>query len=207
MHSRYFNGVPLPSSRKPFRSKERCFIFLIFGAFILIFCGTFFYLPELRSSSGTRESVYKVYKKMQDAGPDLLIPAPPHADELRDAVRPPAKHFSYQGNDDPHIVEDRFRLKAKVDEELRSLKVLEKPDIAVANKASSPGMRADVNIFRESADHATGIKTIPPKGYPHPVVTGGEDTDDDIRQKRQKIVQVSAYNYGDDSFYISRGSS
>jgi mannosyl-oligosaccharide alpha-1,2-mannosidase len=160
---------------------------MIFGAFILIFCGTFFYLPELRSGSGTRESVYKVYKKMQDAGPDLLIPAPPHADERKDAIRPHAKHFPHQHDEDPHIVEDRYRLKAKVDEDLRNVKVLEKPDMAIEDRASSAGIHVD-----EKVDvYVAGVKTVPPKGRSHPVVTGGEDSDESIRQKRLKIVEVS----------------
>lgn len=186
MHNRYLNGAPLPSSRKPFRSKERCLILVIFGAFILVFCGTFFYLPELRSTSGTRESVYKVYKHMQDAGPDLLIPAPPYAEELKEPIKPNQRHIHYRNNDDPHAVEDRYKLKIKIEEEQKNQKVLERPDIEVVvkNKASSPGVQND----------GDQIHTVPPaKNLRPPTVVGGEDPDENIRRKRSKIVEVSAF--------------
>lgn len=152
-----------------------------------MFCGTFFYLPELRPSTGTRESVYKVYKQVQDAGPDLLIPAPPIADELKGSGKL-HRHFNYHNEVDPHVLVDRQKLQAKIEEEQRNQKVLERPNMAVMNLVSSSVVNADDRSF----SMAGNIKTVPPaKTDRYPVVFGGEDPDEDIRQKRQKIVEVS----------------
>lgn len=193
MHNRYLNGVPLPSGRKPFRSKERCLIIVVFCTLLLMFCGTFFYLPELRPSYGTRESVYKVYKHVQEAGPDLLIPAPPHAEELKGASKL-NRHFNYHNQVDPHVLEDRQKLQAKIEEEQRQQKVLERPDIALIDK--EPSSSLVIHPVPSLAASDQNVKTVPPaKSQHYPVVFGGEDKDEEIRKKRQKIVEVSDHGF------------
>lgn len=189
MHNRYLNGVPLPSGRKPFRSKERYLIVIVFCTLVLMFCGTFFYLPELRPSYGARESVLKVYKHVQEAGPDLLIPAPPFAEEVK-SNRNLNRHYNSHNEVDPHVLEDRQKLQAKIEEEQRNQKVLERPDIAVINKVPSSSLNVNPGPQPQTDDQNT--KTVSPTRTQHfPVIIGGEDKDKDIRQKRSKIVEVS----------------
>lgn len=183
MHNRYLNGVPLPSGRKPFRSKERCVIVVVFISLVLMFCGTFFYLPELRPSYGTRESVYKVYRQMQDAGSDLLLPAPPFAEEQKDSVKP-YHHHHMQDEVDPHLLADRYKLKMKIEEEQKSQKVLERPDI-VGKKVSSTEMSNKLSSIEKANSVVEAVKTDH-----YPVIVGAEDKDEDIRRKRLKIVEV-----------------
>lgn len=195
MHNRYLNGAPIPSPRKPFRSKEKCLILMIFCIFILVFCGTFLYLPELRSSSGTRESFSKMYKQIQDAGPDLLIPAPPYAEESKNNIKSNNRHFNYQADEDPHLLDDRYKLMMKIDEEQqKNQKVLERPDIALKIKFSSP--KSYIENYIESEVVENMIKTVPPAKSDHyPVTVGGEDNDESIRMKRLKIVEVRIYRF------------
>ncbi len=188
-NNRYLNGTPLSAVRKPYRSTEKCLFFVIFGTFVLIFCGTF-YLPELGGSSTTRDSISRVYKRMQDAAPELLFPAPPHAEALRENARPFHRHMDIKSDEDPHLLEDRHKLAAKIREEQLSQKVLERPDIFLKLKASSPSAPV-VNAAESVAVVSERILTVPPAAEgPRPVVVGGEDADEDIRQKRLKIVEV-----------------
>ncbi|XP_065221293.1 mannosyl-oligosaccharide 1,2-alpha-mannosidase IA [Planococcus citri] len=200
MHNRYLNGVPLPSGRKPFRSKERYLIIIVFCTLVLMFCGTFFYLPELRPSYGARESVYKVYKHVQEAGPDLLIPAPPFAEEVK-GNRNLNRHYNSHNEVDPHVLEDRQKLQAKiVEEEQRNQKVLERPDIAVINKVPSSSLSVNPGPQPQTGDQSVG--TIPPaKNQHYPVVVGGEDKDEDIRQKRNKVVEMMKHAWGNYAKY------
>ncbi|KAK0181970.1 hypothetical protein PV327_000146 [Microctonus hyperodae] len=79
-YQRFVNGVPVSLfSRRAFRPREKYLIFLVFLTFGVVCFGAFFFLPDFRSGTGgAYNSVYEVYRKIQKAGPELLIPAPPH---------------------------------------------------------------------------------------------------------------------------------
>lgn len=191
MHNRYWNGVPL-LPRKPYRSTERCLITVILCTFLLVICGTF-YLPELRTTAATRESLSRVYKHMQNAGPEFLIPAPPHAEALHDRVKPFNRHFNLQSDDDPHVLDDAKKLRAKIEEEHRSQKVLERPDILLPiRQNSSPAKPLASEYGKEPSKPTTGNSVVlpPASNVRNPVIIGGEDPNEEIRQKRQKIVEV-----------------
>lgn len=190
-HTRYLNGAPLIIARKPYRSTEKCLILVIFCTFVLVFCGTF-YLPELRSSGVARFS--RAYKQVQDIGPDFLIPPPPHAEESKDSLH--LNHHSVNG-EDPHLIEDRDKLKAKVEEDQRNQKVLERPDFFTKMKtSSSKSVSAKVtNLDQPDETLVKKQDMVPPAPsdrYPTIVGLGAEDTDEDIRKKRAKIVEVSS---------------
>ncbi|KAJ8869393.1 hypothetical protein PR048_030969 [Dryococelus australis] len=136
-YQRFVNGVPVPSfSRRSFRPREKYLILLVFMTFGVVCFGAFFFLPEFRGGSNTVNSVYNVYKHMQNAGPELLIPAPPRAVDEGDVSGGIVKPFRRDSNaqPDPHLVYDRNKLQAKIKEDGaasrdNSQKVLEKPRI------------------------------------------------------------------------------
>lgn len=117
------NGNPIGSvTRRSFRPKERFLILLVFGTFVLVCFGAFFYLPEYSGSvAGPAHRVYgKVLESVQKAGPDLLIPAAVAGGAGLGLVRHDGEH----GHQDPHSVGDRAKLLAKMkeDAELERLK-------------------------------------------------------------------------------------
>lgn len=127
---------------------------------------------------------------MQDAGPDLLIPAPPFADELKESVKPNERRFHYLNDDNRHIIEDRYKLKAKIEEQQKNQKVLERPDVIRNNKDSSQVHQDDDKAVQLDG-YASSVRTVPPaKNLPYPLIMGGEDSDEVIRKKRLKIVEV-----------------
>lgn len=191
MNSRYWNGVPL-LPRKPYRSTERCLITVILCTFLLVVCGTF-YLPELRPAAATRQGLSRVYKTMQDAGPEFLIPAPPHAESLRERVKPFNRHFNLQSDDDPHVLDDAKKLRAKID---MAHKVLERPDVLLPMGSSTPPkplagpLPASSEGRPEGGRRNSSAVVAAAMGVRPPIVGGGEDADPSVRQKRDKVVEV-----------------
>lgn len=203
-YQRFVNGVPVPVfSRKSFRPREKCLILLVFFTFGLVCFGTFFFLPEFRGSNSTVDSVYKVYRHMQKAGPELLIPAPPYLNEQSESQRL-IRHDDEKV--DPHVIDDRNKLFAKIEQDVE-LKVLERPNMDVGkNQVSSStsskaaehshhgflNNEAPINdITADLIPQAAPIITVPPALSDHyPVVTGGEDKDAVAKERRAKIKEV-----------------
>lgn len=201
-----FGGVfPLYSKRngswalrRLFRSREKVLIFLVGLTFLFICIGPIFFLPELRGGLSTRvDHVYKVYKQMQKAGPELILPPPPpQSEEGGGAIR---KHEGVFHNvvdhNDVHLADDKQRLLEKInnDEEMRQLRVIEKP--VVLTLSSTPTVRAvaaqvDEGIRVEQAGQQDRLGRPEDKGH-LPVVQGGEDADPVARQRRDKVKEVS----------------
>lgn len=195
-YQRFVNGVPIPLKRS-FRPREKSVICLVFATFCLVCFGTFFYLPELRSSGGRVESVYKVYDQIKRAGPDLLIPPPPQLEDTREAQR--FLRHEEDAKDDPHIIGDREKLKAKIDED-RELKVLERPDEAVViPKRSSSPSGDPLNAPPADKEPANQIDeilgadaiTVPAAvAQSYPLRQGGEDREASVREKRDKVKEM-----------------
>ncbi|XP_037978028.2 mannosyl-oligosaccharide alpha-1,2-mannosidase IA [Plutella xylostella] len=135
-YQRFVNGVPVPSiSRRSFRLREKYLIISVLLTFGIVWLGALFYLPEFKSSNVVNDSVYDVYKRIQKAGPDLLIPSPLAQNEVGDY---PMVGIHRHGNvgSDPHLIEDKNRLRAKIEEDM-GMKVLERPQFEVAPSVSS----------------------------------------------------------------------
>ncbi|XP_067010449.2 mannosyl-oligosaccharide 1,2-alpha-mannosidase IA [Anabrus simplex] len=206
-YQRFVNGVPVPSfSRRSFRPREKYLILLVFFTLGVVCFGSFFFLPEFRGSSGTVNSVYNVYKHMQQAGPELLIPAPPHGDDVSE-IPGGGKLIRHdvEGLPDPHKIEDRAKLLAKIEEaeemdRMRNRKVLERPIILAANSPSvsvSAAVKTDKPVLEgviEENNIPQGqerIVTIPPAPSDHyPETNGGEDPDPTARERRNKIKEM-----------------
>lgn len=193
-YQRFINGMPVPFSRRSFRAREKYVIFSVFITFGLICFGTFFFLPEFRGNTGTAESMYKVYDQIKRAGPELLIPPPPQLEDSREPQRLLRHEDDVQV--DPHIIGDRAKLKAKIDED-RELKVLERPRLGrvrTSSAASKPNNQGDENGAREDVGdipQESRIVTVPPAiSDRYPLVTHGEDKDPSARERRNKVKEV-----------------
>uniref|UniRef100_A0A182N1H5 Uncharacterized protein n=1 Tax=Anopheles dirus TaxID=7168 RepID=A0A182N1H5_9DIPT len=99
------------AGRRSFRSREKCLILLVLSTFGFVCFGGFFFLPDNFSA----DRVLKAYKQFQRAGPEIFIPAPPHAPHGR------------TGEEDVHKQDDRVKLAEKIRKELPD-EFLEKPD-------------------------------------------------------------------------------
>lgn len=191
-YQRFVNGVPVSFARRSFRAREKYVIFFVFVTFGLVCFGTFFFLPEFRTG-GTVESVYRVYDQFKRAGPELLIPPPPHLEETREAPRL-LRHEQDFGMD-PHLVGDRAKLKAKIEKDTE-LKVLERPDVRKPQVSSTPRQmrippQLDENVKVENVELDTAIITVPPALSDHyPLITGGEDQNEIAKERRETVKQV-----------------
>lgn len=170
-------------------------IFLVFFTFGLVCFGTFFFLPEFRGSSSAADSVYKVYDQIKRAGPELLIPPPPHLESEH-------KKLGVETQVKPHIVGDREKLKAKIEQD-GDLKVLERPDIGPYPKSSSTAKiesnQLDENVGREMegvlVPRDSNIITVPPALSDHyPDISQGEDKDSVSKERRNKVKEVSDFS-------------
>lgn len=206
-YARLAHAAPLPLlSRRSFRPREKYLIVLVLATFALVCFGAFFFLPEFRSSgNAVNDSVYRVYRRMQKAGPELLIPAPPLHNEL--APPPDLVRHNDRHGPDPHLLGDRDRLRAKIDEEMAMRGGLERPQLMVpqnkpspASADASPGMvgaeppgevgegGAAPPLLGTGAGAPVTVPPAPSDRYPD--VNRGEDRDSQARQRRDKVKQV-----------------
>lgn len=203
-----FGGVlPLHSKRngswalrRIFRSREKVLIFLVGLTFLFICIGPIFFLPELRGGLSTRvDHVYKVYKQMQKAGPELILPPPPpqSGEDEGGAIR---KHEGVFHNvvdhNDIHLADDKQRLLDKInnDEEMRHLRVIEKPVVLTLSSTSTARpvvAQLDENVRVEQVGVGSQDRQGKPEDKVHlPVVQGGEDPDPVARQRRDKVKEM-----------------
>ncbi|XP_043469898.1 mannosyl-oligosaccharide 1,2-alpha-mannosidase IA isoform X1 [Leptopilina heterotoma] len=198
-YQRIVNGVPGQLFlRRSFRPREKYLILLVFLTFGVVCFGAFFFLPDFRNGTGGAavNSVYRVYQHMQKAGPELLIPAPPHSKD---------NHISGYGghrNDldtyhdfkgqDIHIIEDKQKLQAKIEEENQQQKTLEKPDVGLDSQVHT-GSAVTYSVHQVNEDM---IETVPPApAEKYPVVFGGEDKDPIMRERRNKVREMMKYGW------------
>ncbi|KAK9507578.1 hypothetical protein O3M35_007404 [Rhynocoris fuscipes] len=201
-HQRFLHGAPVPSSvRRSFRPREKYLILLVFLTFGLVCFGAFFFLPEFKSGVAGN-SVYRVYKHIQKAGPELLIPAPPLMNEFSDNSGKLGIYRHGSDNIDPHKMEDRAKLFAKIEEDLeKNPKVLERPDNNILKPVSSSTKLVETqqkqfeivdNVIEDSGNK---IVTVPPSYRDkYPVIVKGEDADEKARFRRNKVLEVSFFN-------------
>lgn len=196
-YQRFVNGVPVPSiSRRAFRLREKYLIVSVLLTFGIVWLGALFYLPEFKSTSTVNDSVYSVYKRIQKAGPDLLMPSPLAQNNAGNFPVLGMDHHGSNGND-PHVIEDRNRLKAKIDEEM-GMKVLERPqfDGEVAQSSSGKPGKDPVEEVVNPAPKAVSKSVAPSE----PRVEGSEKkyvavalqpgADPDVKQKLEAVKEV-----------------
>lgn len=192
-YQRFVNGVPGPSyPRRSFRSREKYFIVSVILTFGVVCFGSLFFLPEFRSSNNTIDSVYKVYRHMQKAGPELLIPAPPQISE-GDTLKL-LRHDSL--HDDPHVLVDREKFKQRLNED-PDFKVIERPDLLIGGpvkpSASAKSAEELIHEFYKGSVGQNETKVyLRPTGRPVLAIRGSEKDglDGETMSRRRKIKQV-----------------
>lgn len=174
------------------RTREKCLIFVILLLLCLVSFGGFFYLPD---NFGT-DKVLKVYQQFQKAGPEIFIPAPPIAQHM------------ISNEEDFHRLQDRAKLKAKIQEELGE--ILEKPDTFDKHRNNNNNNENN----QENVGNDNGPKPIinppainqqhqsPKNGAVPPLQSSiasplnfinGEDNDPIIRQRRNTVKNVCIF--------------
>lgn len=182
------NSAPSTSFlRRSFRTREKCLILLVFLTFCFVCFGGFFYLPD---DFGT-DKVIKVYKQFQKAGPEIFIPAPPIAHHHGGGG---GGHNGMSDEEDPHIVGDRAKLNAKIQEELGD--ILEKPDTLIMNHKQTKPQAAPplvaAAVIPSSNDDNDLIENKGTNGMKFNLVNG-EDRDPVNRERRNRVKDVSGF--------------
>ncbi|KAL2734171.1 hypothetical protein V1478_003869 [Vespula squamosa] len=134
---------------------------------------------------------------MQKAGPDLLIPAPPRRpfedvfdDDFFSSHHPnalpmPLGHEA-AGNLDVHLIEDRLKLQAKIDEEYQQQKTLEKPEMVGGDSRVRTSSLSSSVVVQQRNEHV--FQTVPPApAIKLPLIVAGEDKDTVARERRDKV--------------------
>lgn len=208
-YQRFVNGVPVPSiSRRSFRIREKYLIISVLLTFAIVWLGALFYLPEFKSSTSVNDSVYNVYKRIQKAGPELLMPPPLAQNDVGDFPVVGIVRHREEG-DDPHVIEDRNRLRAKIDEDM-GMKVLERPnfDVAPSISSSKGPSKAPVNAIEEPV-----VKNNAEKKYDLLDLKGDEtikkyivpavdpSTNPDVIQKRDTVKEMMKHAWNNYKLY------
>lgn len=225
IYQRYINGAPVSASgRKTLRLREKYIVLLVLGTFVAVCIGTFFFLPELRSSS-----INTAYRHIRDAGSDLLLPPPPQYQEGAVVVR----HHDVN-NVDPHKIVDRAKLILKIQEDLERERLKNLKESIDKAQVENPLVKSDQPLQRTNviqAQKQVGISFAPenekvPEFLPQdqwsnnvvqipvtlgkeqdgsagsqlgdvlrdhpggPGTQGGEPSDPEIREKRNKIKEM-----------------
>lgn len=201
-YQRFVNGVPVPTiSRRSFRLREKYLIASVLLTFGIVWLGALFYLPEFKNSNSVNDSVYNVYKRIQKAGPELLMPPPLAQNDVGDFPIVGIVRHGEEG-DDPHIVEDRNRLKAKIDEDM-GMKVLERPqfDVAPSVSSSKGPSKPPVDAIEEPVASNLAGKDVSPSAVKgdssdrYEVVALAPGTDPDTKQKLEKVKEVCLFQF------------
>jgi len=136
---------------------------LVFISLTIICFGAVFYLPEFKATYGG--TINNVYKHIQNAGPELLLPA--HGNSRHDGVL-----------EDPHAAWDKQALEAKIDEDYSDKrKVLERPDTG--------------NTIKRHINNNSFIPEAEP--IVDHVETSQTYENSELRQRRNKVKEVSTF--------------
>ncbi|GAB0100369.1 mannosyl-oligosaccharide alpha-1,2-mannosidase IA-like [Sergentomyia squamirostris] len=160
-------------SRKSFRTSEKLLIILVLLTFCFVcFCG-FFFLPDNFSSN----RVLHVYKQLQKA-PEIFIPAPPVAQQNFNDV-------------DPHLMDDREKLLAKIQDELGD--IIDRPELQKVDRADRSPEQQEGPLSGGNNQEGHDEKTVTTTLHIGP--DSGQDMDSSIREKRETVKQVNTYKF------------
>ena len=203
-HGYYGMGANPVLAISGFRPKEKYLIFLVLITFLFVCFSAVFFLPDklVDEKGGHGNRVYRVYKGLQDAGRDFILPAPPVATAIpigkigtgKDPesvleLNPNVRH-GVHGGLDKHKIEDKSRLLAQIelDEQIKILRqkqqqqVLPKPNIIKANSPKNEEpivIKAEEKVIKTKYDSAD------------PLIINGEDPE--VADKRNHVKGVSKY--------------
>ncbi|XP_011502769.1 PREDICTED: mannosyl-oligosaccharide 1,2-alpha-mannosidase IA [Ceratosolen solmsi marchali] len=192
-YQRFVNGVQPGQlfGRRSFRLREKYLILLVFLTFGIVCFGAFFFLPEDFRGHGSVNSVYQVYQRIQKAGPELLIPVPPNLQSQRMEagykINVIPIHHGNPRTEDIHLLKDKQKLQAKIDEEYQNQKTLEKPEMLSELRLRSSSVSTTFMI----SQWINMYETVPPEPSKKlPKTEGGEDQDAITRHRRNKVKEM-----------------
>lgn len=194
IYQRFVNGAPVPSSgRRSFRPREKYLILLVFLTFGIVCFGTFFFLPEYKGLNTVNNVYIKVYEQFQNA-PQLLKPPLPHSNDIHNEIGIVRHGDSIDL--DPHKLEDKVKLLAKIEQDLMNEKLLERPNVVPSAEVSLSSKSILKTVIPPQLDNQNNkdyiVETLPPAQHEkNIVVQGGEDKDPVARARRNKIKEVS----------------
>ena len=206
----------------PFRTKEKYLVLVVLATFAFVCFTSVYFLPD-KSGMPNANKVYRVYKGLQKAGQEFILPPPPVGDEANGkelvvTVGEKPLPLNRHGNDgalDKHKLEDQLKLMAKLelDEQIKELhrkqqqQVLPLPVILHSNQTSkSPADSKKVEGGMEPATR--GKQEERPSERVHslekeeneagrsPTIVGGEDPTALERRNKVKEMMTHAWtNY------------
>lgn len=195
-YQRYVNGVPVPSSRKTLRLREKYIILLVFATFGIVCFGAFFFLPNLQD----RVTMVEVRKRFRDAGEGLFLP---QQEGARNAV---LRHDDNNNIVDPHKIDDKIRLQMNIEKDWENARVkeeLEKHGIKEGEvKQIKDNIQEDKEKIRQKqkeeeekkkAEERKKALKVDKDHKGHPGAQGGEPSETSVREKRDKIKEVRLY--------------
>lgn len=180
-------GTTTSINRRALRTREKFLILLLCATLAFVCFGGVFYLPD---NFGATD----IFKKVQIAGPEIFIPAPPviakpihqHGIEKSEAEQK-------ENDDEKHILDDRNRLQQKIRDEwaagVNAGDHLEKPQPKTGNNNEAPIMHEpslDQNAVNQGDELGVGNAPDLQTNLPN-----GEDSDPVARERRNKIREVS----------------
>ena len=188
-----------------FRPKEKYLIFLVLATFLFVCFAAVFFLPDklVDDKRGNGNKVYRVYKGLQDAGRDFILPAPPVATvvpigkigtgndpESVLELNPNVRHGEH-GSVDKHKIEDRSRLLAQIelDEQIKVLRQKQQQQVLPKPNIIKPNSPANTNPLQEDNKPQKVDEFIEPLDNTAPLVIGGEDPT--VVDKRNHVKGVS----------------
>lgn len=166
-------------------------ILLLFVTLAFICFGGVFYLPD---NFGASDKVIEAVKRLQNAGPEIFIPAPPVAEHPfhGHGVAAPADDRA----DDSHAL-DRSRFRARMNDDRSLVDHLEKPQNRLDEQndeaAAAVAVPAVAEVSSERADAGQpadedSVGNAPELQWSLP---SGEDGDAVARERRNKVREVS----------------
>ena len=191
---RYINGVPVPQSRKSLRLREKYIIVLVFLTFGVVCFGAFFFLPDLRD----RVNVSEMRKQLQNAGDDIFFPGGREDPHLQGKT--------HDDDVDIHKIQDKVALHGKIEQDWQREKVLEalgkkeglKKDDTLKfqeeikdDKEKVIQQKKEEEIIRKVEEERKAVEEIQMEHQGGDGTRGGEPKDPDVKQKRDKVREVS----------------
>ena len=118
VHHRSPSKISPISFNRLWRSKERLLLSVVCFGLVIGCFGTVFFLPDFRAGFAlpSINSVFKVYKQVQNVGPELILPPPPLSHDEREAGHLPHGHHGQIDKPDIHLIQDKEKLQRKIDE-------------------------------------------------------------------------------------------
>lgn len=196
-------GPSTSSVRRALRTREKFLILLLLATLTFVCFGGVFYLPDNFVPS---DKVRQVYKKIQNAGPEIFIPAPPVARPHHQHGIDTANAIDEQGDGDNHIMHDRNRLHAKINGDWAAIAAegdhLEKPQEKKQQQPTQEKQQPPIDAPLTSQDvgpekrqvenpkmnDGAGVAEAPEIQFNLP---NGEDPDPEIQKRRNKVREVS----------------